>query len=109
MASPTNVDVPGMHAGAATIMEKSADLKSSETQVKATIDGLMGSWQGESATSYNTAMGQFYEECNTIINTLKQLSEDVDQSANTYQATHVRNTSIATRLASTIQPGLAGF
>ena len=109
MASPTTVDVPGMHSGAATIMDKSSELKSSESSVQSMIEGLMGTWQGASATGFNSAMNQFYDECNTIINTLQQLSQAVTKSANLYEQTHESNTTLATQFGSSVQPGLSGF
>lgn len=105
MASQTQVDVAGMTAAAGSFNEKSSEMRSQEQQVQATIQALMGTWRGDSAMAFNSAMEQFYEECNIVIRTLQQLSESVSASASNYQGQHEQNTQLATSFAS----GLKGF
>lgn len=109
MASQTQVDVSGMTAAAGSFNEKSSEMQNQEQQVQSAIQSLMATWKGQSAMSFNGAMEQFYEECNTVIKTLQQLAEAVNTSANNYQAQHEQNTQLATNFASQVPAGLSGF
>jgi WXG100 family type VII secretion target len=98
-----------MHTGANYIKSTSETLSTNEKSVQATIETLMSTWKGGSAIAFNSAMQPFYDECQSIINTLTQLSADVDASANAYEATHEQNTQTAHALAAKIPSGLSGF
>lgn len=109
MTTPINVDVQAMVNAAQEMMDKHGSIASQISTLQQQLDGLAGSWKGESANVFNQAFNGFYEDCNTVLTTLQNLASNVDTAARTYESTHQMNTSDAQALANRIQSTAAGL
>jgi WXG100 family type VII secretion target len=108
-SSNAKVDTGIMRQGAATISDHADQVTNQESQVKTTIETLMGTWKGTAAQTFDGAMQEFYAECDKIINMLKQLSTDVVTAANNYDQHDDTVTQVARAAASNMGGGLKGF
>jgi WXG100 family type VII secretion target len=108
-SSSAKVDTGIMRQGAGTISDHADQITNQESQVRTTIETLMGTWKGTAAQTFDGAMQEFYTECDKIINMLKQLSTDVVTAANNYDQHDEMVTRVAQATASTMGGGLQGF
>lgn len=112
MTGPINVDVEAMLAAGREFEEKHGTIRGQVTALQGEFDGLSRSWGGDAATAFQSAMHQFYEECDTVLVNLRQIATDVNSSALSYGQSHHMSTDAAVALQrqiSTTPAGLPGF
>jgi len=90
-----------MLTAATTINTTASDVTDQKSGVQTTFTSLMGSWTGQSATTFAEAMQSFYNQCDKITGVLQGLSSTVQSSATNYQETHESSVTLANRAAAT--------
>lgn len=101
MSSQTAIDVDGMLTAATVINSTAGDVNEQKSGVQSTFTSLMGSWTGQTATTFAEAMQNFYNQCDKITSVLEGLSSTVQTSATNYQGTHEDNTTLAAAAVAT--------
>ncbi len=113
MASdPINVDVGAMLQGVSQIESSHDSIASQVENLQNEFSSLSATWGGAAATGFQSAMGQFYETCQTILVALHSLATGVDNSAIFYNNAHGQSTDQAQALKRQIDStpiGLPGF
>ncbi|GLY31521.1 WXG100 family type VII secretion target [Kineosporia sp. NBRC 101731] len=98
--SQAQIDVSGMRTAAGNVNDVAGHVKAEGNGVQASVSQLMTTWTGTSARTFDGAMGDFYGECNSIVQTLEALSSIIKGSADAYQQTHDSATGEATAFLS---------
>lgn len=111
-SSQINVDTGQMLAAVQDFESAHDSIRSQVVSVQDQFNGLAATWAGDAAQGFQNAMQEWYDQCNTILQSLQGLSSDVDQSAINYDKTHHLSTDAAQALAKQIKNdpvGLPGF
>jgi WXG100 family type VII secretion target len=104
-----NVDAPAMVQAASSMEDTHQGISSQISSLQSEFETLMGTWGGDAASQYHSAMQAYYEDCNTILTSLQRLATDVDEQAKEYQQAHGQTTDQASALMNRIQHTQAGL
>jgi WXG100 family type VII secretion target len=107
-----NIDAPAMVQAGTAMEDAHGGINAQIARLQSEFESLMGTWGGDAASQYHSAMQGYYEDCNTILTSLQRLATNVDEQAKEYQQAHGQTTDQASALMNRIshtQAGLAHF
>lgn len=103
MSQPISVDVTAMQQAVTEFDSTHSAIQGQVQNLQSEFDALASTWSGDAASTFQSAMSSFYDECNTILSNLSQISQEVTSSANNYQQTHLGSVDSVTNLRNGLQ------
>ncbi len=107
--STTNVDIAGMQAAQPhfeTALSETARVYNSMSDQAQVLEG---SWTGDSARTFISALNQWLENCNIVKQQLQVVTDKLEANTGNYQRVHTEASDQSTILQQAMSAGLPGF
>jgi len=101
----TSVNIPGMIAAQRSFQTAVDESSNSYAQMDGQIDGLQGSWHGDAATIYHSAMTDWLNDFATVNDALDRMLQQLSQNTGVYANVHSDTNEKAQKVAQSMAAG----